>query len=163
VFANRKWAQFALILNLAGTVALFYSFQATSSNFRLVTAMSSSAFGTSEQSALCVYGHAMMTANKAGGWSVGGGRCPDWEHSRAAAVVNIEHPTFEGLGFVLLLAGFLIQLLAVPSPATIVQIKTGDEADQETGETPQTPLAPCGSKLTHYLRPVCLACGLCYS
>jgi hypothetical protein len=123
LFANRKWAQFALILNLAGTVALFYSFQATSSNFRLVTAVTSSAFGTSEQSALCVYGHAMMKANKAGGWSIGGGPCPDWEHSRAAAVVNIEHPTFEGLGFVLLLAGFLIQLLAVPSPTTIVKLR----------------------------------------
>jgi hypothetical protein len=65
----------------------------------------------------------MMKANKAGGWSIGGGPCPDWEHSRAAAVVNIEHPTFEGLGFVLLLAGFLIQLLAVPSPTTIVKLR----------------------------------------
>lgn len=45
-----------------------------------------------EQSALCVYGHAMMSANKSGGWSIGGGPCPDWEHAKAAAVVNIEHP-----------------------------------------------------------------------
>jgi hypothetical protein len=65
----------------------------------------------------------MLSANKGGVWGIGGGPCPDWEHSRAAAVVNIEHPTLEGLGFVLLLAGFLIQLLAIPSPRTIVQLR----------------------------------------
>jgi hypothetical protein len=51
------------------------------------------------------------------------GPCPDWEHARAAAVVNIDHPTLEGLGFVLLRAGFLIQLLAIPSPRTIVLLR----------------------------------------
>jgi hypothetical protein len=71
VFANRKWAQFALILNLAGTVALFYSFQATSSNFRLITLVTNSALGTSEQSALCVYGQTMMSAQKSGSWTIG--------------------------------------------------------------------------------------------
>jgi hypothetical protein len=123
LFANRKWAQFALILNLLGTVALFYSFQATSSNFRLVTVEDKSVLGNGEQSALCVYGHAMMTAGRSGGWSIGGGPCPDWEHARAAAVVNIEHPTFEGLGFICLAAGFFVQLLSVPSPRTIVQLR----------------------------------------
>jgi hypothetical protein len=111
VFSNRIWQQFALILNLLGTVGLFYSFQATSSNFRLVTVKTESALGSFEQSALCVYRHAMMTATLPGGWSIGGGPCPDWEHSKAAAVVNIEHPFLEGLGFSLLLAGFLLQYL----------------------------------------------------
>jgi len=123
LFASRKWAQFALFLNLIGTVALFYSFQATSSNIRLVTKVTQSALGQMEESALCVYGHSMMTASKDGGWTIGGGPCPDWEHSRAAAVVNIEHPVFESVGFILLAAGFLIQFLSVPQPRTIALLR----------------------------------------
>lgn len=124
MFSNRKWMQFALLLNLLGTVALFYSFQATSSNFRLVTVKNNSVLGNNEQSALCIYGHAMMTALASGGWTMGGGPCPDWEHSKAAAVVNIEHPFLEGLGFILLTAGFLLQYLSVPQPKTIAQLRS---------------------------------------
>ncbi len=112
-----------MFFNLLGTVALFYSFQATSSNFRLVTVNDTSPGSLGEQSALCVYGHSMMTAGARGGWTIGGGPCPDWEHSRAAAVVNIEHPWLEGVGFLLLMGGFLLQLLSVPSPRTIVQLR----------------------------------------
>ena len=39
------------------------------------------------------------------------------------AVVNIEHPTFEGLGFAILLSGFFLQYLAVPQPRTIAQMR----------------------------------------
>ena len=123
MFSNRKWQQFALILNLAGTALLFYSFQATSSNFRIVTVKSQSVLGGAEKSALCVYGASMITMSANGPWSIGGGACPDWEHARAAAVVNIEHPMFEGLGFIALLAGFLLQYLSVPQPRTIAQIR----------------------------------------
>jgi hypothetical protein len=71
----------------------------------------------------------------------------------------IEHPTLEGLGFILLLAGFLIQLLSIPSPTT----KTGDEADQETGKASKTPLARCGLKLARYPIKRALARTICYS
>jgi hypothetical protein len=124
VFSNPKWQQFALILNLAGTALLFYSFQATSSNFRLITKVENSAVaGKIEYSALCVYKLSLMQANAKGGWTINGGPCPDWEHSKAAAVVNIEHPFFESSGFVILLAGFLIQYLAVPQPQTIADLR----------------------------------------
>ena len=125
MFSNRKWTQAALILNLLGTVALFYSFQATSSNFRLVTHKADSVLAApgDEESALCVYGHAMMVAGKRGGWTIGGGPCPDWEHAKAAAVVNIEHPVFEGLGFALLIFGFALQYFAVPQPKTVAQMR----------------------------------------
>lgn len=123
MFSNRKWMQFALILNLLGSVALFYSFQATSSNIKLVSVKTNSALGSYEQSALCVYGKSMMTATQTGGWTIGGGPCPDWEHAKAAAVVNIEHPALEGIGFLLLVAGFLMQYLAVPQPKTIAQMR----------------------------------------
>ncbi|MFY9939530.1 MAG: hypothetical protein WAK33_21790 [Silvibacterium sp.] len=117
--------QFALSLNLLGTVALFYAFQATSSNFKLVTVKDRSVLGgTQEQSAICIYGRALIVQNEGGSWSFGGGSpCPDWQHAKAAAVVNIEHPTFEGLGFALLLTGFLLQYLAVPQPKTIAQMR----------------------------------------
>jgi hypothetical protein len=125
VFSNRKWQQFALILNLVGTALLFYSFQATSSDFRLVTAVSKSVLTKEDikQYALCVNDYALIVSDSKSGIIMGHRGCPDWEHAKPAAVVNIEHPTFEGLGFLILLAGFLLQYLAVPQPKTIAQIR----------------------------------------
>ena len=54
---------------------------------------------------------------------MGGSECPDWENSKAAAVVNIEHPMFEGLGFTLLVLGFALQYLAVPQPKTVAALR----------------------------------------
>jgi hypothetical protein len=124
LFSNRKWQQAALILNLLGTVALFYSFQATSSNFRLITKKTDSVLaGPMEESALCVYGRTMLVAQGNGGWQIGGAKCPDWEHAKAAAVVNIEHPMFEGLGFFLIIAGFALQYFSIPQPKTVAQMR----------------------------------------
>ncbi len=124
MFSNRKWMQIALVLNLLGTVALFYSFQATSSNIRLVTVRLNSLLGgQSEESAFCVYGQSMLMGKSNGGWTIGGGPCPDWEHSKAAAVVNIEHPFLEGSGFTLLIAGFMLQYFSIPQPKTIAQMR----------------------------------------
>jgi hypothetical protein len=122
VFSSPNWMRFALILNLLGTVALFYSFQATSSNFRLVTVKKSSVLGGNEQSALCIYRRAMLTALPDGTFLLGG-YCPDWEDAKAAAVVNIEHPIFESIGWVLLSLGFFLQLFAIPQPKTNAQIR----------------------------------------
>lgn len=135
MFSSVKWQRIALILNLAGTALLFYSFQATSSNFRLLTRINTSVVaGTMEESALCVYGVSMLTVNKEGGWVVGGATCPDWEHAKSASVVNIEHPSFEGFGFVMLLAGFLLQYLSVPHPKTINQLRADIKAAKKTAE-----------------------------
>ena len=76
----------------------------------------------------------MLTVNKNGGWIVGGETCPDWEHAKAASVVNIEHPSFEGLGFISLLAGFLLQYLSVPHPKTIAQLRADIKAAKKAAE-----------------------------
>jgi hypothetical protein len=124
VFSNRKWQQFALFLNLVGTALLFYSFQATSSDFKLVTATTKSAVaGEIKQYALCVNNYTLLETNGRTGVGIGMHSCPGWENARPAAVVNIEHPAFEGLGFVLLLLGFLIQYLAVPQPRTMAALR----------------------------------------
>lgn len=125
MFSNPKWQRFALLLNLAGTALLFYSFQVTSSDFRLVTARTKSVLANEEfvQYALCVNNFTIIETDSNGGVKVGHPNCPDWEHSRPAAVVNIEHPFFEGLGFLTLLAGFLIQYLSVPQPKTIADLR----------------------------------------
>ena len=106
----------ALILNLAGTVTLFLSFQATSSNFRLITTKDG-------KSALCVDQRAMVVALPGGAWTIGSQQCPDWENARPAAVVNIEKPGFVTLGFILTTLGFLFQFLSFPSPKSSAQMR----------------------------------------
>lgn len=123
MFSNRKWQQFALILNLLGTLLLFFSFQATSSDFKLVTAKEPSVFGTITRYALCVNNYTLIESDSRHGIIMGHASCPSWEQARPAAVVNIEHPTFEGIGFILLLAGFLLQYLSIPQPKTIQELR----------------------------------------
>jgi hypothetical protein len=100
-----------LALNLAGSVLLFLSFQATSSNVKIVTTKDG-------RTALCVDGRGLIESG-ARGFGVGMSKCPDWENAKPAAVVNIEYPFMVTLGFSLTLAGFLIQYLSVPDPRTI--------------------------------------------
>jgi hypothetical protein len=94
---------------------LFLAFQATSSNFRTITT-------TDGNSALCVNHKAIMVFMKNGGM-FGNLACPEWENSRAVAIVNVEHPIFVTIGFLLTAIGFLLQFLAVPSPKTIAQMR----------------------------------------
>ncbi len=49
--------------------------------------------------------------------------CPNWEDARPAAVVNIEHPRFEGIGFTLLIIGFSLQSFAVPQAETVAHLR----------------------------------------
>ena len=115
MFASRVWARIALICNLAGTMLLFLSFQATSSNFKLIT--------TSDgRSALCVNNYALLEVGPKNTFVIGQANCPEWEHARPAAVVNIERPIFVTIGFALTSLGFFLQFLSIPSPKTIAQI-----------------------------------------
>lgn len=116
MFSNRKWTRIALVMNLIGWVCLFLSFQATSSNFKLVTAPDG-------RSALCVNGSALLVSLPNGGTGIGYKECPDWEHARPAAVVNIEMPSLVTAGFFFITAGFLLQFLAIPSTRTIAQMR----------------------------------------
>jgi hypothetical protein len=143
VLANPKWQKWALLLNLVGTIILFYSFQATSSDFRLVTAPSraggphppaqmtagpgrvpgSEASRADKQYALCVNNYTLLSSDAASGIRFAYSGCPNWENARPAAVVSIEHPTFVGIGFTLLVLGFGLQYFAVPKPATIAYLR----------------------------------------
>lgn len=124
MFSNRKWYQAALALNMFGWLLLFYSFQATSSDFRLVTATSNSAIaGELKQYALCVNNYTLLETDSHHGMYIGTQGCPDWQHARPAAVVNIEHPRFVGIGFLFVMLGFLLQYLSIPQPKTIAALR----------------------------------------
>jgi hypothetical protein len=136
VLANPKWQKAALVLNLVGTGVLFYSFQATSSDFRLVTAplqrgqrlpIAAVVAGSGgnlgdRQYALCVNNYTLLSSDVASGIRLAYRGCPSWQDAKPAAVVSIEHPRFEGLGFFLLILGFGLQYFAVPQPATIAYL-----------------------------------------
>lgn len=117
MLATRGWQKFALVLNLVGTILLFFSFQATSSNVKIVTTMDT------HDTALCIEGRVLVEATGRGGYVIGGSKCPDWQNARPAAVVNIERPFMVTIGFLLLTAGFFFQYLSVPDPATIEQLR----------------------------------------
>jgi hypothetical protein len=122
VFASRKWTRIALALNVAGTILLFYSFQATSSSFRLISRSQPSVMGKYTEYAICVKDFTLLETN---GHGVGIGHfgCPTSEDDRPAAVVNTEHPRFITLGFLMIVVGFIIQYFAVPEPKSIVQLR----------------------------------------
>lgn len=117
MLASRGWQKFALFLNLAGTILLFLSFQATSSNIKIVTTRDS--FDT----ALCVEGRGIVVAMPRGEMAFNLPHCPDWNNAKPAAVVNIERPFLVTFSFSLLAIGFLLQYLAVPDPSTIEQLR----------------------------------------
>jgi hypothetical protein len=103
VFASREWMRFALVLNLLGTGLPFFSFQATSSNLKIITTKAGF-------TALCVDKHALLISLPNGnGIGMGMSSCPEWENARPAAVVNIEKPWLVSIGFVILCFGFLLQ------------------------------------------------------
>lgn len=115
MFASRGWMRFALILNLAGTALLFFSFQATSSNVRIVVAPDKS-------TTLCIDDVLLAGVLSDGRWEIGG-KCQNVPNSRAIAVVNIEHPILVTIGFLTLVLGFVLQLFSIPSSKTVSQMR----------------------------------------
>lgn len=109
----------ALFLNLLGTGLLYLSFQATSSTVKIITQPN----GTT---AMCV-GSTALFEGRAGAFVIGTG-CPDWTNARPIAIVTVEKPALIYLGFALLTLGFLIQLLSVPSPKTLAQMRADVKA-----------------------------------
>ena len=95
-------------LNFLGAIFLFLSFQATSTDFILVTA-------TDGRSALCVGKNALFFMTPDGGLGMGT-KCPDWETGKPTAVVNTEHPSFAKAGIFFILFGFLLQLFSIDKP-----------------------------------------------
>ena len=116
MLASRGWMRFALACNLFGAILLFLSFQATSSNFRLIT----DKWG---DSALCVDNRLLIEALVNGGFKVGAADCPAFENGKPVAVVTIELPWLAYTGFVLTLIGFMLQFFAFPGPKTIAAMR----------------------------------------
>lgn len=130
MFASHGWQRFALALNVIGAGILFFSFQATSSDFRLVTARNKTVLSPDPlvQYALCVNNYTIVETDSKGSMMMGHNGCPDWEHSRPAAVVNFEHPAFVTVGMFMLVLGFVLQFLAVPGPKTFSQMRADFKA-----------------------------------
>jgi hypothetical protein len=120
------WARIALLLNLAGTILLALSFQATSSDFRLVTALGYDLNGKVATGvtayALCVNDYTLLVTDSARGVGIGHKGCPNWESSRPSAVVTSEHPLFLYLGLGCSAIGFFMQLLIIPRRKTLAEI-----------------------------------------
>lgn len=116
MLSNKTWVRIALAANLVGTVVLFYSFQATSSRFSIVTQ------DNGPRVALCVNELSLLNVQEDKGIMLGG-KCPTWANNRPAAVVNIERPWLVTVGFILSFLGFAIQFASTPSPQTERQLR----------------------------------------
>ena len=119
-----RCAIWSAILSMFGTILLVISFQATSTNFLLVTTKGG-------DSALCVGNRAMFALTEKG-LSMNG-KCPEGVMSKPTAVVNTERPKLAIFGLFIIITGFVLQLLSINKP------KQG----KETGERKTTPLDPC--------------------
>jgi hypothetical protein len=104
MFASRRWMRFALFCNLLGTLLIFLSFQAVSSDVKLLS--------SNGRTALCAYGEAVVVSNNSN--VAVAGHCPDWPQSRATPLLTVEHPRTAILGFSLMLLGFFLQWFALP-------------------------------------------------
>jgi hypothetical protein len=117
-------ARIALALNIAGTILLALSFQATSSDFRFITAQGYDHYGKLSPGntayAVCIQDYAVILTDTVTGTLLGSARrCPDWQQALPSAVVTAEHPSFLWKGLGLSAIGFFIQLLMVPNRKTL--------------------------------------------
>jgi hypothetical protein len=92
--------------------------QATSSDFRLVTAKGYNAFSNlpdpgSTAYAICVNNYILAMTDSKGSVAIGKHNCPNWESARPSAVVTAEYPTLLYIGLLLSALGFLIQFLSL--------------------------------------------------
>jgi hypothetical protein len=108
-----RMAQLSAVLALLGSILVFYAFQATSTGFLVYT------HGKYGESAMCVGDPPKsMIAMGAQGELIMAVR--GFDHScsqgRHFAVVNTESPRLAGLGWILMLVGFVLQILSIEKP-----------------------------------------------
>jgi hypothetical protein len=114
----------ALFLNLLGTGLLYLSFQATSSTVKIIT--------TPEGiTAMCLGGVALFEGTGPSHGFIIGTMCPDSPDARPIAIVTVEKPALIYIGFGLLTLGFLTQLMSVPSPKTLAQMRADVKAAEK--------------------------------
>lgn len=130
-----RWARIALLLNVVGTILLALSFQATSSDFRLVKADNLTVPGNGNNPsttfrsvfALCTTDRTLIaegTDSRGPALVLSAPGCPDSPNNRAAAVVNTEHPSFLYLGLMASGIGFFLQFLLVPRRRTLAEVNS---------------------------------------
>lgn len=106
MFTTRGWMSLALVANLFGTVLLFFSFQAISSSAQMIPAENG-------QVTVCLNHKVLFTTLGDNRFFLPGGPCPVSSDVHALAIVVIEKPYLVTVGFLLILAGFSLQLLAL--------------------------------------------------
>jgi hypothetical protein len=117
--SKSKWPRavgaFGLVCNLAGTGCLAWSFQATSSQFRLITAENLTSRGRPNPNgkaySVCADMLELTSVDTTQSVSAGTGRCALWELGKPAAIVVSDQPHLLELGLGLFAVGFLLQLL----------------------------------------------------
>lgn len=122
-----RWARAALLLNLAGTILLALSFQATSSALNFVTGHDVNIKGQSvpgSKTFLLCYGNDLIAGADSTGYNAYGGylHCGQSNDSKPAAVVNAEHPWMLFAGLILSAVGFFLQFLIIPPKETLAVV-----------------------------------------
>ncbi len=120
MFEKPWFARTALLINIAGTFLLMYSFQASSSDFRLITRHNQDDdrnYSTGNAYAICVQDFTLAETDSRGGVRLGSPSCKDWVGATPTAVVTAERPAFARWGLRLTIIGFLMQLLVPISKA----------------------------------------------
>jgi hypothetical protein len=108
-----RLAQLSAALVVIGSFLVFYAFQATSTGFLVYT------HGTRGESAMCVGDppHSMLAIGADGELIMG---MRDFDRScsqgKKFAVVNTDSPRLATIGWILLLLGFVLQIVSTPRP-----------------------------------------------
>jgi hypothetical protein len=95
-------------LNLFGSILVFFSFQATSTNLLLVAPKDGSF-------AFCIGDRAVFGLGP-GGSTIFGYKCPEALATKPAAVVNTDSPGLAKFGWLLIGFGFLFQTFSIQKP-----------------------------------------------
>jgi hypothetical protein len=114
-----QMARASAILNLVGAVLLFVSFQATSTDFMLVSTKDG-------RQALCVGKRAMFVMEPNYHTGIGVATCPNDPDAKPAAVINTDEPWLAKLGWLLIVVGFIFQWASIEPPqAPVVRVSYG--------------------------------------
>ena len=105
----------ALFLNILGTLGILWSFEPTSSDFRLISADGVTAraqpYPGAKAYAVCADQQELASVDTTQNVSVGTGDCRLWDRGHPVAIVLSDEPKLLRSGLALLGLGFFLQLL----------------------------------------------------
>lgn len=103
-----QWAQWGLVLNMAGFVLLFVAFQATSSNLSIYTN------NEKHTTSLCLGSHALLVGNNDGATIIGLGReDPSCSQGNPTAIINTDFPWVAKVGVICIFLSFWMQFKSI--------------------------------------------------